>query len=110
MGRTHWQSDPVVEVVNGTAKTTVDRCPCGTPVCVGCHEIVKEEHVRTHVCAAAREKQVENDAATLRVLVQSGAGKPCPFCNNLVMKNGGCDYMMCGTNGKTRPANNSSTV
>ena len=71
-----------------------ERCPCGVGVCVQCHQLVPEDQFYTHRCPVAKTSQALDDAATIETMKR--LGKKCPNCAMFIIKNAGCDIMMCG--------------
>ena len=54
-----------------------------------------------HICPDEKRSRLQddaedaaNDAAT--VALMKTLGKKCPNCNMFIIKNAGCDWMMCG--------------
>ena len=91
--------DPTYVLRKDKVAVRVERCPCGQGVCVQCHQPVKDVDFETHVCPEVGKKtkqlqQIQNDHATLALMKK--LGKKCPNCNMFIMKNAGCDVMMCG--------------
>lgn len=73
----------------------VERCPCGAGVCVQCHKHVGDDKMERHDCPAIAAIAAAEEALSLKLLDK--VAKKCPRCGMYVQKNGGCDYMMCGT-------------
>lgn len=71
------------------------KCPCGALVCMSCMLLVKGDP-KDHKCPKGQDDNFKPDEKTLAMMMK--LGKPCPLCGNFVEKNGGCNYMMCGTN------------
>jgi hypothetical protein len=74
---------------------------CGARVCVQCHVLVTKLPAPKadgswydHKCPDL-DKAEERDAATEALL--RGIGKKCPNCGAFILKNGGCNIVMCGT-------------
>lgn len=88
------QTKPQLTLHGSKVVVRIDRCPCGAAVCVGCHQVVADGETTQHECPVA-SADTSGDAASL--LLMQSIGKKCPRCRMYVMKNGGCDYMMCGT-------------
>ena len=91
--------DPTYLLRKDKVVVRVERCPCGQGVCVQCHQPVKDGDFETHVCPEVGKKtkqlqQIQDDQATLALMKK--LGKKCPNCNMFIMKNAGCDVMMCG--------------
>ena len=91
--------DPTYVLRKDKVVVRVERCPCGQGVCVQCHQPVKDGDFETHVCPEVGKKtkqlqQIQDDQATLALMKK--LGKKCPNCNMFIMKNAGCDVMMCG--------------
>ena len=85
-----------IKVVEST-KSMRGACECGVIVCVRCQQILEPGKVKEHKCHANEKKTGEAmDKATLALL--QSTGKRCPNCSKFVVKNGGCHFMMCGTN------------
>jgi len=66
------------------------KCSCGAAVCVRCHELGIENANGEieHTCPAALDREIETDAATLKLLKK--LGKKCPNCSMFMQKNDGC--------------------
>jgi len=91
--------DPTYVLRKDKVVARVERCPCGQGVCVQCHQAVKDEDFETHCCPEVGKKgkqlqQLQDDQATLALMKK--LGKKCTNCNMFIMKNAGCDVMMCG--------------
>eukprot|EP00948_MAST-09A_sp_MAST-9A-sp1_P000748 g748.t1 len=80
---------------DGKIKVKIERCVCGVGVCVQCHALVPDKEMTTHKCPQAKKSKLQEDLETQSLMAKMG--KKCPKCSMFVMKNGGCDYMMCGT-------------
>ena len=56
---------------------------------------MEDKHFEKHVCPdSSKNKSKEDDLATIALMKK--LGKKCPHCNMFIMKNSGCDVMMCG--------------
>ena len=95
------QTKPELTLHASKVVVRTDRCPCGAAVCMGCHQVVASDDSRTHGCPAATA-DASSDVASL--LLMQNIAKKCPRCCMYIMKNGGCDYMMCGTTAHGRLA------
>jgi hypothetical protein len=86
--------DPTYVMRNHAPAVKTERCPCGKGVCVQCHQLVPEDQFFTHRCPEAKIDHSMDDAATLSMMKR--LGKKCPNCDMFIIKNEGCDIMMCG--------------
>lgn len=48
-----------------------------------------------HKCPPKLRLRDANDPASLQLMAK--LGKKCPKCSNFIQKDGGCDFMFCGT-------------
>ena len=48
----------------------------------------------THRCPEAKDSRLESDIASIQMMKK--LGKKCPNCDMFIIKNEGCDIMMCG--------------
>lgn len=87
--------DPRFVVNKGDVAVKVERCPCGVGVCVQCHQQVADDNMDSHTCPAMAKSRRVNDKAARELMGK--LGKKCPNCDMFVIKDGGCDYMFCGT-------------
>ena len=97
---TKWCPDPtcagIIKVPSPQVKSV--SCQCGRKMCFDC---LGEVHWPAPCKAASdyRQKLVENGHDKLLPFEEIKAievkGKPCPFCNRFIEKNGGCPYMYC---------------
>ena len=85
--------DPTYVLRDGETCVRTERCPCGTGVCVQCHQLIEEANFLTHVCPTAKESRLEDEKS---MKLMQKLGKKCPNCKMFIIKNEGCDYMMCG--------------
>jgi len=69
------------------------RCRCGALVCLHCHLSVAEGV--KHKCPPKLRLRDANDPASLKLMAK--LGKKCPKCGNFIQKDGGCEFMFCGT-------------
>ena len=79
----------------------IERCPCGSlAVCVQCHQIVEgttDVELMKHRCPENKRNETEGaleDKVTMALMKK--LGKKCPNCDMFIIKNAGCDVMMCG--------------
>ena len=86
--------DPTYIMYDGEISKKTERCPCGAGVCVQCHQLVADEQFHSHRCPEAKDSSLESDIATIQMMKK--LGKKCPNCNMFIIKNQGCDIMMCG--------------
>ena len=86
--------DPTYVLREHAPAVKTERCPCGKGVCVQCHQLVPEHEFYTHRCPEASADHTMDDAASLALMKK--IGKQCPNCNNFIIKNDGCNVMMCG--------------
>ena len=87
--------DPTYVLRKDKVVVRVERCPCGQGVCVQCHQPVEDKDLETHTCPdGSQAKSQQDDIATIALMKK--LGKKCPHCNMFIMKNSGCDVMMCG--------------
>ena len=85
--------DPTLIMRKGEVSTKIERCPCGEGVCVQCHQLVEDSQFEKHKCPELT-KGTATDAETLKMMKK--LGKKCPNCSMFIIKNEGCDVMMCG--------------
>ena len=74
-------------------------CPCGEFVCMQCKISLDPSEMDSHKCIIEKTS-TSMDPETAAVVRK--ISRPCPNCNLLVTKNGGCDYMICGTSSHGR--------
>ena len=86
--------DPTYVLRDHAPAVKTERCPCGQGVCVQCHQLVSEADFFTHRCPESKIDHSIDDAATMAMMKK--LGKKCPNCNMFIIKNDGCDIMMCG--------------
>jgi hypothetical protein len=79
---------------SGEVATKIEKCPCGQGVCLQCHEAVPDKKIESHTCPSDKRSRAHDDVATLELMKK--LGKKCPNCNMFIVKNSGCDVMMCG--------------
>ena len=85
---------PTYVLKGGDVLTRVERCPCKKGVCVQCHQKVEDSKIESHKCPDKNRSQAQDDVATLAWMKK--VGKKCPNCSMFLVKNAGCDVMMCG--------------
>ena len=76
------------------AAVKTERCPCGRGVCVQCHQLVPEPEFYKHRCPETKAESKYDEAASLQLM--KTLGKPCPNCGMFLIKDEGCDKMLCG--------------
>lgn len=86
--------DPTYVLRQGIKVAVTERCPCGVGVCLQCHQEVREKEFLSHKCPEQKSNSKEDDEATMNMMKK--IGKKCPNCSMFIIKNEGCDYMMCG--------------
>ena len=112
--------DPVKVLRDGKqAIRSVEKCPCGVGVCLLCHSMVNDGEEEKHDLECPMQKrgtkkkgksnenskseddsEVDDsnnfDADIETKQMMKKLGKKCPNCSMFIMKNEGCDIMMCG--------------
>lgn len=73
---------------------TVMKCPkCNERFCLQCK--VPWHKWKTCKEYIQQNRNIAADQAFITSQIQKGGLRPCPKCNSMVEKNGGCDHMVC---------------
>eukprot|EP00949_MAST-11_sp_MAST-11-sp1_P000634 g634.t1 len=88
--------DPIFVLKGDGVRPRPERCPCGAGVCLRCHSLIPADEMDTHKCPEAKDSASSalEEAKTIETMKK--LGKKCPNCNMFIIKNDGCDIMMCG--------------
>jgi len=72
------------------------KCKCGACVCLMCHIEVKKGE--KHKCIHDEDNATKSETVDMEQILKAanGNGVFCPNCNFFVLRNGGCDTVMCG--------------